>query len=189
MDKTQFQKELDAVVEWLKREFQTIRTGQSTPSILDGITINAYGAQTPLNQVASIGIEGSKSLIVSPYDKGQIKEIEKALTYANLGLSVVGTDKGVRIIFPDLTSERRVVLMKLAKEKLEQARVSARKDRDHVWNIIQEQEKLGEISEDDKFTQKENMENMVKAKNTKLEELLKNKEQKISMKSRKPTEG
>jgi len=180
MDKTQFQKELDAVIEWLKREFQTIRTGQATPGILDGITINAYGAETPLMQVATIGVEGAKSLIVSPYDKNQVKEIEKALTDANLGLSIVGTDKGVRVIFPDLTSERRVMLMKLAKEKLEQARVSARKERDHVWNIIQEQEKLGEISEDERFAQKEIMENMVKTVNTKLEDLLKSKEQEIS---------
>jgi len=179
MDTKQFQKELDAVVEWLRREFQTIRTGQASPAILDGVMVSAYGAQTPIMQVANIGIEGPKSLLVSPYDKNQVKEVEKALTDAGLGLSIVGGDTGVRVIFPDLTSERRDMMVKLAKEKLEQSRISARKERDAVWNTIQEQEKVGDISEDEKYTQKEQMESLVKETNDTLEELFKNKETEI----------
>lgn len=176
MDTQAFQKELDAITEWLRREYSTIRTGQAAPSVLDGVTVEAYGVPTPLLQIAAISIEGAKSLLVSPYDKNQVKQIEKALTDANLGLSIVGGDTGVRVVFPDLTAERRDMLVKLAKEKLEQARVSVRKERDQVWHTIQEQEKLGEISEDDKFAQKEEMEGMVKKANERLEEVFKAKE-------------
>jgi len=179
MDKTQFTKELEAVVEWMRKEFQSIRTGQASPAILDGVMVSSYGAMTPIMQVANIGIEGPKSLLVSPYDKNQVKEVEKALTDAGLGLSIVGGDTGVRVIFPDLTAERRDMMVKLAKEKLEQARVSARKERDAVWNTIQEQEKVGDISEDEKYSQKEDMEELVKKTNEQLEDLFKNKESEI----------
>lgn len=179
MDTQLFQKQLDAVIEWLRREFQTIRTGQAAPSVLDGVSVEAYGVPTPLMQVASISIEGPKSLLVSPYDKNQVKQIEKALVNANLGLSIVGGDTGVRAMFPDLTAERRDMLVKLAKEKLEQSRVSVRQERDVVWNSIQEQEKIGDISEDDKFAHKEEMEEMVKKTNERLEELFKAKETEI----------
>lgn len=179
MDKAKFQQELDGVIEWMRREFGTIRTGQAAPSVLDGVQVDTYGVPTPIQQMAAVSIEGAKSLLVSPYDKNQVKQLEKALNDANLGLSIVGGDTGVRVVFPDLTAERRDMLVKLAKEKLEQARISVRKERDHVWNDLQEQEKLGEISEDEKFSDKEEMEDMVKKTNERLEELFKNKEREI----------
>lgn len=179
MDTNIFQKELDAVIEWLRREFQSIRTGQAAPSVLDGVSVEAYGVPTPLLQVASVSIEGAKSLLVTPYDKNQVKQIEKSLADANLGLSIVGGDTGVRVIFPDLTAERRDMLIKLAKEKLEQSRVSVRGERDAVWNTIQDQEKMGEISEDEKFAHKETMEEMVKKTNERLEEVFQAKEVEI----------
>jgi len=180
MDFSSFTERLDAITAWLKKEYQSIRTGMASPAVLDGITIEAYGTQTPLNQVASVSIEGAKSLIVSPYDKSVVKQIEKAIIDANLGVSVIGTDTGVRVAFPDLTAERRGMLGKLAKQKLEDARVSVRKERDAIWNTIQTQEKEGEITEDEKFNHKEKMEEMVKEFNASLEVLFKNKEEEIS---------
>lgn len=181
MDNTQFSASLDHILDWLKKENQSIRTGQATPAVLDGVKIDAYGAMTPLNQVATVAREGAKSLLVAPYDKSQVKQIEKALIDANLGLSIVGTDTGVRVIFPDLTAERREMLVKLAKEKLEDARVSVRKERDNRWHTIQEAEKVGDISEDDKFRQKEEMEKQVKEYNAKLEELFEAKQREIAI--------
>jgi ribosome recycling factor len=179
IDTKTFQDKLDAVASWMQKEFQTIRTGQATPAILDGITVETYGVQAPLSQVGSVSVEGAKSLLISPYDKSQVKQIEKTLNDANLGLSIQGGDAGVRVIFPDLTAERREMLTKLAKEKLEKARVSVRHERDEFWSEIQKQEKDGEISEDEKFNLKEQMEDMVKQVNTRLEDLLKNKEAEI----------
>lgn len=179
MDTQAFTQELQSIADWLKREYQSIRTGMASPAILDNIKIEAYGVPTPLNQLASVQIEGAKSLIVAPYDKSINKQIEKAIIDENLGVSVVGTDTGVRISFPDLTAERRDMLGKLAKQKLEDARVSVRKERDTVWNAIQAAEKEGEITEDERYTQKEKMEEMVKNFNKELEEILKNKEAEI----------
>ena len=173
--------ELDDVITWLKKEYTSIRTSMATPAILDGVKIEAYGVMSPLNQVAAISISDAKTLLVSPYDKGQIKQIEKILTDSDLGLSVVGGDTGIRLSFPDLTAERRVMLAKIAKDKLEDARISSRKVRDEVWSKIQADEKNGDISEDEKFSQKEKMEEMIKEYNGKLEDIFKLKEEEVKI--------
>ena len=179
MDAHVFKKELETVTAWLGREFQALRTGHATPAVLDGVSLEAYGVPTPLSRLASISLEGPQTLLVSPYDSTQVKGIEKAVSEAGLGLSVVAGEKGIRVIFPDLTTERRELLIKLAKEKLEQARVSVRQERDRVWQTIQEEEQLGEISEDEKFAQKARMEEMVQEANQGLAELYQTKEQEI----------
>jgi len=179
MDFKQFTTELDAIAQWLKKEYQSIRTGMASPAVLDGVKVDAYGAQTPINQVASISIEGAKSLLIGPYDGSLVKHIEKSIIDANLGVSVVGTDTGVRVSFPDLTAERRDMLGKLAKQKLEDARVSVRQERDKVWNEIQSKEKDGEITEDERYSLKEQMEEQVKQFNSSLDEILKNKQEEI----------
>ena len=109
-----------------------------------------------------------------------MKAVEKAITIANLGVSAVLDDKGVRVIFPELTSERRETLIKIAKQKLEEARVVIRSDRDKVWTDIQKKEKAGEIPEDDKFRAKKEMEKIVDDVNKKLEETLAKKEKEIA---------
>lgn len=180
MDITQFTTGLDTVQEWLRKEFQSIRTGVATPAVLDSVRVSAYGAMSPINQVASVSAEDPKTLFVNVYDKSQIKEVENAIVNSGLGLSASAGDSGVRVSFPDLTVERKTLLIKLAKEKLEAARVSARAERDKYWNALQESEKLGEISEDEKFSSKEKMEEMVKESNAKLDEMFKNKENEIN---------
>src|SRR3954471_18879422 len=95
-----FKKQLAGAEEWLKKEFQQIRTGQASPAILDGVKVQVYGAPMALKEVASVMIEGSRSIRVAPWDKAQIKEIEKAITVANLGVSTVVDGDGVRVNFP-----------------------------------------------------------------------------------------
>src|SRR5574344_1036506 len=93
--------------EWLRREYSTLRTGVASPAILDDVFVEAYGSRMPLNQVANIGIEDTRVIRITPWDKSQSKAIEKAITVANLGVSVGSDDKGVRIFFPELTTDRR----------------------------------------------------------------------------------
>jgi ribosome recycling factor len=159
---SEFQTKLDGVKEWLKNEYMTIRTGQATPAVLDGVKVDAYGSVMPLNQVANIGVEGATSLRISPWDAGQIKDIEKAIRDADLGLSVNMDDKGLRVIFPELTGERRDQLKKVVGQKREEAFVSTRSAREEVWDDLQKQKKAGEITEDDMYRYKEQMEEMVK---------------------------
>lgn len=179
-DFSHFKKQLQGVEEWLGNEYLGVRTGRATPAILDGVSVEAYGARTPLKHAASISIEDAKTIRVAPYDKSQIKAMEKAVMEANLGLSVSSDDQGLRISFPDLTSERRQALVKVTREKLEQARVSVRSERDEVWGDIQSKEREGTIAEDEKFRLKDEMQKYVDAANQKLEAHAARKEEEIS---------
>lgn len=172
-------KKVQETEEWLKREFSGVRTGRATPALLDNIRVEAYGSKMPLNQVGTVSVEDARTIRVSPWDASQAKEIEKAITLANLGVSVGADDKGVRVSFPELTSERRESLMKLAKSKVEDARITLRGIRDEVWNDIQRKEKDGDMSEDEKFRGKEEMQKHIDAGNKTFDELLKKKEVEI----------
>ncbi len=180
MDFKNYEKRLEDIRIWLQKEFSGIRTGIASVSVLDGVKVSAYGSLMPLDQLASILVEGAKSLFVSPFDKSVIKDIEKAITDANLGLSAAASSDGIRLSFPDLTADRRTMLLKLAKEKTEDARVSIRKNRDEVWKEIQQKEKDGEISEDEKFRLKEKMEALTKEFNTTIDKMYDTKEVEIN---------
>lgn len=166
--------------EWLTREFAGIRTGRATPQILDSVTVDSYGAQVSLQQVASVSIEDARTIRVSVWDKGQIKAVDKAISEANLGLSVVTDDKGLRVMFPELTSERREQLLKLAKSKLEDTRVSVRKARDESMKDIDMKEKDGDMSEDEKFRSKAELQKLVDAVNAEIEGFYDKKETEIT---------
>ncbi len=179
MDETQ-KKRFTDIVEWLDKEFSTIRTGQATPTLLDGVRVESYGSMLPLNQVGSVGIEDARTLRISPWDATQVKAVEKAIADANLGLSVMADSSGVRVIFPELTGERRQQLVKLAKSKLEDARVSVKAVRDDIMKAIDAAEKSGDMSQDDKFVQKEEAQKLVDAANRALEARFSEKEAEIS---------
>lgn len=164
---------------WLKKEYQGIRTGRATPALLDGVRVDSYGTRVPLNQVGNVGVEDPRTLRITIWNKEQIKDVEKAITDANLGVGVSADEQGVRVTFPELTSERRDALIKLAKSKLEEARVSLRGERDEVWGDIQKKEKDGELSEDEKFRYKDEMQKLIDEANAKLEELADKKEAEI----------
>lgn len=164
-----FKKHITSTEEWLKKEFQQIRTGQASPSILDGVKVDVYGAPMSLKEVASVMIEGARTLRVSPWDKGQIKDIEKGITLANLGLSVIVDDQGLRVNFPELTTERRAEIVKTAKEKLEDAKKQLRSHRDVVIKDLDGKEKSGAMGKDDVFRAKKDAQKLVDDCNKKLE--------------------
>jgi ribosome recycling factor len=168
------------VEEWLKKEYTGLRTGVASPSILDGVQVESYGARLPINQVANIGIEDMRVIRITPWDKSQGKAIEKAIMVADLGVSVGADDKGVRVFFPELTTERREILIKAAKAKLEEARVNLRREREEVWIDIQAKEKEGIMTEDEKFRFKNDMQKIVDEVNANLEVLLEKKEKEIN---------
>ncbi len=171
---------IDETKEWLRREYVGVRTGRATPAILDSVRVEAYGSMMPLNQVATIAVEDARTVRVAPWDQSQVRAIEKAIEAAALGVSLATDEKGVRVNFPQLTSERREQLLKLTRAKLEEARVALRKERDHVWTDIQKKEKDGEMSEDDKFRAKEDMQKYIDKGNTELEALAAKKETELN---------
>ncbi len=166
--------------EHLTHDLSGVRTGRATPAILDGIQVESYGTRMPINQVANISVEDARTLRIIPWDASQSKEIEKAITVANLGVAVGADEKGVRVFFPELTAERRVALVKLAKEKIEDTRTSLRSARDEVWSDIQTQERESTITEDEKFRYKDEMQKRVDAANESFEGMFERKEEEIT---------
>lgn len=168
------------IEEWLRKENSQIRTGRASIGLLDFIRVDSYGSLVPLNQVAGLSTEDPRTIRISPWDMSQTKEIEKVLVASNLGVSVSVDDRGVRVAFPPLTTERRDEFVKLAKTKLEQAKVSLRKHRDETWDDIQAKEKEGGMSEDDKFRFKAEMEKIIQDTIKNLEAMCKKKEEEIT---------
>ena len=166
--------------EWLKKEYSGLRTGIASPAILDGVLIEVYGSKMPINQIANIGIEDARVIRITPWDKTQSKAIEKTITEANLGVSVGIDEKGVRIFFPELTTDRRAFFVKTAKAKLEDSKINIRSFRDETLKDIQEQEKRGEMGEDDKFRYKNEMQKIIDEGNAGLEILFTKKEKEIN---------
>ncbi len=164
-----FKERLSEVEEWLTKEFASIRTGRATPALLDGVSVESYGSRVPLKHVGSISIEDPRTLRVTLWDKSQVKATESAIASANLGVSAIADGLAIRVIFPELTADKRKLLSKLAHEKLEEAKVSLRKEREKVWNDIQTQEREGGLSEDEKFRHKDELQKLVDDTNAKLE--------------------
>lgn len=178
-DFNKFKKSIAGVEEWVKKEFSGIRTGQASPALLDGVKVDVYGVQSPLSQVGSVTGEGPRTLRITPWDTAQVKEIEKAITLANLGVSVAVDDKGLRVNFPELTAERRTQIVKLAKEKLEEGKKQIRSHRDDVMKDLQVKEKAGGLGKDEIFRHKNEAQKMVDDANKKLEDLYAKKEKEI----------
>src|SRR3989338_5953642 len=178
-DFSQLKKGITDAEGWLSGEFSSIRTGRATAAILDGVRIDSYGAKVPVGHIAGGAVEDAKTLRVVPWDKGQVKDIEQAILKADLGVSVVADSEGLRVIFPDLTSERREAFAKLARMKAEEARKRLRLARDGAWGDIQEKERAGVLTEDEKFRLKNEMQKMIDDANKRFDAMVEKKEKEI----------
>jgi ribosome recycling factor len=166
--------------EWLSKEYKGLRTGRAAPGLLDSIMVSAYGSMMPLKQVGNVSVEDARTLRVSAYDASILKDIERAITGANLGVGTSADGASIRVSFPELTSERREQLVKFAKQKLEEARTSVRLARDESWKEIQTREKEGTLTEDDKFYLKDELQKRIDKANEELEAMFEAKEKEMS---------
>ena len=144
--------DFEKILDFFKKDISVIRTGRANPAVLEGIFVEAYGVKTPLNGVANINVADSQSLLVAPWDKGVIKDVEKAIVEADLGLGVVNDGEKIRLSVPQMTEENRKDLVKKLNEKMEKARISVRQLREDIKDQIEKDEKDKEITEDDKFS-------------------------------------
>ncbi len=163
-----------------KREFTSIRTGRASPAILDGVRVEAYGSDMAIMELGNISVEDARMLRITPWDMSVAKAIEKAITTSDLGLSVALDDKGLRVSFPELTSDRRTSLIKVAKQKLEDARVTLRGEREKTLKDIDREEKEGGMSEDEKFRYKAELQKIIDETSRVFDEILAKKEKEIS---------
>jgi ribosome recycling factor len=171
--------DLEKAVEHYKNEAEKIRTGRANPGIVDGLMVDYYGNKTPLRQMASVNVPEPRLIVISPWDTDSLANIEAAIKISDLGLNPNNDGKVIRINIPPLTEERRRDFVKTLNQKTEDARISVRGVREEIWQEIQEVEKNGKISEDDKFRGKERLQEIVDEYNKKLEELREKKEKEI----------
>ncbi len=176
---TNFKNELKKVGDFLSKEYSQLSTGRASPMVLDGVSVESYGAYQSIKNVASITIEDPKTLRIAPWDKNQIKAIEKAILVADLGLSVATDEAGIRVIFPQLTTETREKLVKVLKDKLENARITVRKERGNVWDEMQKQEKEGKMTEDELKRGKDELQKIIDETNKNLEIIFEKKEHEV----------
>lgn len=140
---------MQKTVESLKKELASLRAGRATPALLDKITVDYYGTPSPLNQVANISVPEARLLVIQPWDKKMIGDIEKAIQKSDLGINPTNDGTVIRLAIPQLTEERRKELVKIAKKKSEESRVAVRNLRRDANDQIKALEKKSEISEDE----------------------------------------
>lgn len=178
---SKFNQKIKETQEWYVKELASIRTGRAATSFLDGVKVDSYGSLMGISSLATVSSEDPRTIRISPWDSSQVQAIEKAITLADLGVSVVVDGQGLRVIFPELTGERRIQLVKTAKEKLEDAKVAIRRERNEVVDDLNTKKKNSEMGEDDMMRAKTEMEKIVQDASKKLEELFDKKEKEISI--------
>jgi len=171
--------EFAKVIEHLKIELASLRTGRAHPSLVENILVESYGVKTPIRGLANIAVLDSKTLLIEPWDKSIIKEIEKAIQASGIGINPVNEGTKIRLSMPPLTEENRRELIKILGQKLEQARISLRNIREAVKGEINRAEKDKKISEDEKFRALEDLEKFVKEKNDEIKVIGEKKEQEL----------
>ena len=139
---------MEGAVDVLHREFSGLRTGRANTSLLENVTVNAYGSEMPMNQVGTINVPEPRMLTIQVWDKGLVQSVEKAILESGLGLNPASDGQLVRVPIPQLTEERRIELSKVAGKYAEDARIAVRNVRRHAMDELKREEKDGEISED-----------------------------------------
>ncbi|NLW18013.1 MAG: ribosome recycling factor [Firmicutes bacterium] len=133
----------------LQKDLATLRAGRATPALLDKVLVDYYGVPTPVAQMASITVPEARTLVIQPWDKGTVKEIEKAILKSDLGLTPISDGTVIRLPIPQMTEERRRELVKTVRKKGEDCKVAIRNARRETNDMLKDLEKNGEISEDD----------------------------------------
>ena len=172
-------KDMEKTIAALRKELSHVRTGRASTALLEGITVDYYGAKTPLNQVATLSAPESSLLVVQPYDRSVIGAIEKAIQASELGLNPLNDGKIIRIPIPPLTEERRRDLVKHVRKLSEDYRVSVRNHRRDSLEMLKELEKDKEITEDDRRHTAEKIEALTKEYVERVDKVLKGKEDEI----------
>ena len=173
--KSEFEKHL----EHLSQELKTLRTGRASTAMVEHIHVDAYGASTPLQHCASLSIADARTLVIAPWDKSLLKEVEKSIVQAHIGVTPVNDGVVIRIVMPMLTEENRKSLVKSLGVRLEQARVGLRSVRDKIKEGVLKSEKAKEITEDDRFALLKDLDEMIREYTNTVEQMGKAKEQDI----------
>lgn len=172
-------KRMESALDAIRREFATVRTGKATPALLDTVRVDAYGSKMPLNQVATINTPEPSLLVVQPFDKSIIADIERAILSADLGLNPANDGNVIRVPIPPLNEERRKEYVKVLHKMAEEGRVSIRHARRMVRDELHAKIKEHEIGEDEGRRREEALEKLTHEYVEKIDEMLKHKEEEV----------
>jgi len=170
------EEKMDKAIGVAREDFGTIRTGRANPAMFTKLTAEYYGTQTPINQLASFQTPEARMIIITPFDKGSMAAIEKAIRESDLGVNPTTDGAIIRVVLPELTEERRREYIKLAKNKAEEARVSIRNIRRHAKDTLDKMQKDGDEGEDDVRRAEKSLDDMTHKHVEHVDEILKHKE-------------
>ncbi|PJA87223.1 MAG: ribosome recycling factor [Candidatus Moranbacteria bacterium CG_4_9_14_3_um_filter_42_9] len=173
------QTEFEKTLEHFKEDLNQLRTGRASAALVENLSVDYYGAKSPLKQVASISIPEPRTIVISPWDKGSLVNIEAAIRESQLNLNPMNDGQVVRINIPALDEERRKELVKILNQKTEDAKINIRRIREEIWNEIQQLEKEGKIGEDEKFIGKDKLQEVIDSQNKIIEEVKEKREREI----------
>jgi ribosome recycling factor len=173
------QLEMEDAVDSIRRDLAQLRTGRATPALVDGILVEAYGAKTPIKQMANISIPEARLIVIQPWDKSVLPDIEKAIQKSELGINPSSDGKLIRLSIPPLTEERRRDLVKMAKKVGEEGKVRVRHLRRDSLESLKVAEKNGEIPEDESKKMQDEVQKLTDKFVARIDEILKDKEHEI----------
>jgi ribosome recycling factor len=173
---TEAEQKMSAAVSHTRQEFAKIRTGRANPGLITDLPVEYYGSPTPLQQVAGVTVPEARMLVVTPYDQSALKAIERAIASADLGLNPSNDGQVIRVVFPELTEERRREFVKRARERAEEGRISIRTARRQAKSDVGELEGEGEITQDDAHRADRSLQQLTDRYVGEVDQLLGNKE-------------
>ena len=174
------EKKMQKAIEVAREEFGGVRTGRASPQLLQRLTVDYYGSQTPLQQLASFSVPEPRLLVIHPYDRNAMSSIEKAIMTSDLGLNPSNDGTVIRLNFPPLTEERRKELIKVVRERAEEARVSVRNIRRHTKDEIEKDIKAGKVSEDDGHRAEKELQKLTDKYVAEIDQMLERKEHELT---------
>lgn len=170
---------MDAAIDHVQAEFAKIRTGRANPMLITDLPVEYYGTKTPLQQLAGVTVPEPRMLLVSPYDRTSLKEIERSISMSDLGLNPSNDGAVIRVVFPDLTEERRKQFVKLARERAEEGRIGIRNTRRAARSVVDKLARDGEVTDDDATRADTRLQDLTDRHVAKIDELLSNKEREL----------
>lgn len=168
-----------SAVEHTRDEFGKVRTGRANPQLFNDLPVNYYGTKTPMQQIAGISAPEARMLVVKPYDPSALKEIERAITEADLGLNPSNDGEVIRVVFPELTEERRKEYVRLVRERAEEGRVAVRNVRRNAKQQIEKLEGDGDVSQDEAHRADKRLQDVTDKHVAEIDKLLENKENEL----------
>ncbi len=179
MNLDEYKVKMEQAIEYLNKAYSEIRAGRANPAIINNVMVSYYGVPTPINQVAGISVPEARMILIQPWDQNLLREIEKALNEANLGISPINDGKVIRLVFPELTEERRIEISKDVKRKQEDSKITIRNIRREANDNLLKAEKEENLSEDEVKRTEDRIQDLTDDYTKKIDEMAEQKEKEI----------